>query len=337
MACEGSQIAVTVVVAAYNAENTIAASLRSALDDNDVALEVIVVDDASIDGTARVVESLAQSDTRLRLIRAGKNGGPGAARNIAIDQAKGEWIAILDADDRFHSDRLSTLLAVAREWQADMVADNLWLVDGSSGRPFDLMLRAENINSPKEVSAEEFVRNNQPINVKRKYGLLKPIIRRDLLDRHAIRYEEGAPYGEDILFYVECLARGAKFVLVPEAYYFYELSRAQMTRTGSVSKAEAFITYCDRLSKRDDIQAVPGLARALGDWTEQLRANLAYLRFRRAFTDGRPIEAFGVLASRPDLLSYFALHIRRAAVLRLRQFFGGLGARRAAARAADPA
>ena len=324
MSDTASQIDVTVIVAAYNAEDLISETLQSALAQDDVEVEVLVVDDGSTDRTADFVEDLARSEPRLRLIRAEKNGGVGAARNLALDQAKGDWIAVLDADDKFQSDRLTSLLAVARNWGADMVADNIWLVDSSSGRPFDMMLHKKHIPAPQVISAEAFVQNNQPINIKRKYGLLKPIIRRDFIDRYAIRYDSETPYGEDFLFYVECLIRGAKFVLVPEAYYFYELSRTQMTRTRSIGQAESFLEHCDTLLHRHDVRSAPALVRALNDRASQLRSDLVYLRFIKALKQGHLVEAFGVILSRPEKAMFIALHINRTAILRCRQWGAGI-------------
>lgn len=307
-------------------------AVKSALAQKDVSLEVLVVDDVSTDTTPAVVESFARSDPRVRLIRAEKRGGCGAARNIAIDQAKGDWVAILDADDWYREDRLSLLLNAARDWDADMVADNVWLVDDATRRPFDTMLSREHINAPRQISAEAFVQNSQPKNVKRKYGLLKPIIRRELLDRHAIRYNEETPYGEDFLLCIECLVRGAKFVLLPEAYYFYELSGKQMTRKTTVAQAESFLEHCDALLHREDIRSTPGLATALTERSAQLRADFVYMRFKAAIKSGRLFEAASIILSSPDRAAYIVRHINRSAMLRLRQWWAGK-----ANRAADQA
>lgn len=318
------QIDVTVIVAVYNAAHSIVTALKSALAQEGVNLEVLVVDDASTDATVEIVENLARREPRIRLIRSVERSGPGPARNLALAQAKGDWVAVLDADDKYQAGRLSALLAVARDQKADMVADNLWLVDSSSGRAFDLMLPEKHIKAPRIVSPVDFVRNNQPINVKRKYGLLKPIIRRELIDRHTIRYNEETPYGSDFLLYVDCLAEGAKFVLVPEAYYYYELSRSQMTRSISTGQAEAFLEHCDQLLHRDNVKRTPGLVEALRNRSQQLRSDLVYLRFVTALKKRRPFAAIGVLASRPDLAWYIARHVGRSAVLRARQWSASL-------------
>lgn len=100
------QPVVSVVIAAYNAEPYIAETCRSVLKQTYPALEIIVVDDGSTDGTARIVSDLAASDSRVRLIRQ-ENRGVAAARNRAIDVAIGEFVAPLDADDIWTTDKIA--------------------------------------------------------------------------------------------------------------------------------------------------------------------------------------------------------------------------------------
>ena len=95
---------VTVVVPAYNAAATIETTLRSALDQTYRAIEVLVVDDGSTDGTADVVRGI--DDARLRLIQQA-NGGVAEARNRAIAEARGTLLAPLDADDVWYPEKLA--------------------------------------------------------------------------------------------------------------------------------------------------------------------------------------------------------------------------------------
>src|SRR5699024_7113193 len=68
--------------------------------------ELIVVDDASTDGTCSVVQGYAEKDNRVRLIKFDQNRGPAAARNAAIEAAQGRFVAFLDSDDTWHEDKL---------------------------------------------------------------------------------------------------------------------------------------------------------------------------------------------------------------------------------------
>jgi glycosyltransferase involved in cell wall biosynthesis len=96
---------VSVVVPAFQAERFLGPALDSALAQDHPALEVIVVDDGSTDGTARIAASRP-----VRLLSQ-PNQGPAAARNAGIAAARGEYLAILDADDLWPHDRVSTQAA----------------------------------------------------------------------------------------------------------------------------------------------------------------------------------------------------------------------------------
>lgn len=96
---------VSVIVPAYNAQEFIVEALKSALRQSYSNIEVLVVDDGSQDGTAALVESIAEQDARVKLFR-GPNQGVAAARNLAINNACGAYIAPLDADDIWYPDKL---------------------------------------------------------------------------------------------------------------------------------------------------------------------------------------------------------------------------------------
>jgi hypothetical protein len=100
----------SVIVAAWNAAATIRAALASVLDQREVSLEAIVVDDGSTDGTAAIVAELASADPRIVPIALAVNGGVSAARNAALEVARGEWVAFLDADDRLLPGGLAAML-----------------------------------------------------------------------------------------------------------------------------------------------------------------------------------------------------------------------------------
>lgn len=98
---------VSVIMAAYNAAETIEAAIRSILLQTHDNFELIICDDASTDNTWCLMRSLADEDSRIKLIRQEKNRGSAVARNRCLLQAQGEYIAIMDADDLCSENRLA--------------------------------------------------------------------------------------------------------------------------------------------------------------------------------------------------------------------------------------
>jgi Glycosyl transferase family 2 len=98
---------VSVIVPCYNAERYVAQALDSALTQDAVPLEVLVADDGSSDGTAEV---LARYGERIRVFHQ-DHGGPSRARNACLRAARGEFVALLDADDRFRPGKLAKQVA----------------------------------------------------------------------------------------------------------------------------------------------------------------------------------------------------------------------------------
>jgi glycosyltransferase involved in cell wall biosynthesis len=111
-------------------------ALASALGQQGVDMEVIVVDDGSIDGTADRLAAL--DDRRLRVVRHEQSGGMAHARNAGIAVAQGEWIAFLDDDDLWSPHKLRTQLEAAHAVQADFVYSGAIAVD-ERGNVLDTM------------------------------------------------------------------------------------------------------------------------------------------------------------------------------------------------------
>lgn len=96
-------IKVSVIIPVYNSQEFIGGCLQHVLAQSLQEIEVVCVDDGSIDDSADIIAQAAQRDSRVKLIRQ-ENAGPGPARNVGIAAATGEFVTFLDADDRYSSD-----------------------------------------------------------------------------------------------------------------------------------------------------------------------------------------------------------------------------------------
>jgi teichuronic acid biosynthesis glycosyltransferase TuaG len=126
---------------AYNAERTIAASARSALNQTYTDWELIVVDDRSTDDTAAIIAGLAAADDRVRIQRQPQRGGAAAARNSGVAMARGEWVAFLDADDVWMPDKLARQLAFMARREARISYTASAFMD-SAGRRYSYIMPA---------------------------------------------------------------------------------------------------------------------------------------------------------------------------------------------------
>lgn len=224
---------ISVLIAAYNCAGFITRAINSALDQSVPVLEVLVVDDASTDDTAAVVAAMARQDARIRLLSLAQNGGPSRARNAGLDQARGDWVAILDADDAMLPDRLQHMLEIADHYCADIVVDNFrWYSPATATSP-------EHIGAPgiavagdiEVVPVETYVAHARPFRNEMDWGLLKPLLRRRFIDTQAIRYPEYSRHGEDLLFIIEMLLKGGRYVLSRQPGYLYTHRSSGMSRT----------------------------------------------------------------------------------------------------------
>jgi GT2 family glycosyltransferase len=123
----------TVLVPAYNAEQTIEQAIRSVLAQTTPSFEVIAVDDGSTDATPAVLERLAAEERRIKAIRQ-PNAGPSAARNAAIDRAAGAYLTFLDSDDLLMPRYLETVGAsFAADPGVGLVHVRAWVLDDAAG------------------------------------------------------------------------------------------------------------------------------------------------------------------------------------------------------------
>jgi glycosyltransferase involved in cell wall biosynthesis len=124
---------ISVIIPAYNAEAFIERTLNSVLAQTYQNLEVIVIDDGSGDRTPQIVEAIAERDRRVRLLQQ-FNAGVAAARNLGIEQAKGEFIAPIDADDIWYPQNIerqaqlmlssSSEIGLVYSWSVDIDEDD---------------------------------------------------------------------------------------------------------------------------------------------------------------------------------------------------------------------
>jgi len=231
-----SEVSVSIIIPTFNSEKYIAQAIESVLHQTFGNFEIIVVDDASQDSTLSIAQSF--NDQRIKILINKQNKGVSFSRNRGIKAAKGRWIGLLDSDDWYAPQRLEKLLSIAEESNADLIADNLFFIQDQEINCWSTLLKEnqqecsllEIIDSVRFVESDRLV----GINAKKKWslGYLKPLMRREFLQRNGIQYNEMVNVGEDFILYLNCLRHKASFYLVSEPYYYYRTRSVSLsTRT----------------------------------------------------------------------------------------------------------
>jgi succinoglycan biosynthesis protein ExoO len=317
---DGATPEVTVLIAAWNAEATLGRAVESALSQTGVTLEVLIVDDASTDGTRAVAAALVRTDPRVRLIALARNGGPAQARNAGIEAGRGQWLAVLDADDAFAPGRLARLIAFARQRQADVVADNMLRVDGK-GMPLReaRYLSADRFGTPQRWDLRLYSDGNLMTPRTQALGYLKPLIRRDVLDAQGLRYDAELRNGEDYMLIAELLARGAVAWFLPEPGYLYTVHRgsssARLDPEHGAALLDADRAFLSRLraERRIDGSALGALDRR----HRTLVAMISTETVMRLLRAGHVARASTALCRQPGLLPIVARQMAEAASKRV--------------------
>ena len=120
----------SVIVPAYNCEATVRESVESALQQTYAPLEVLIVNDASTDGTRSVLAQLAKEDARVTVTNLEKNRGVAEARNLLFEQASGDYVAFLDSDDIWYEEKLERQISLLQKKDVDLVYSSYAFIDG---------------------------------------------------------------------------------------------------------------------------------------------------------------------------------------------------------------
>lgn len=228
-------VTASIIIPAFNAAGFIERALQSAINQSDPNIEVIVIDDASTDETATVVQQFMCSDRRIRFEQNQVNSGVSQTRNRALDLAQGDWIMVLDSDDWIARDRVEALCSLAKEKNVDLVFDDLALMKGEESTPIGGLLSGTmSVSGP--LSGADYVANDRPEGLG--FGVLKPTIRRAFLNQNRIRYKNELTIGEDFLFVVECFAHGATAYIEPSQFYKYRIHEGSSSRRQSTDQSD---------------------------------------------------------------------------------------------------
>ncbi|MBB5721258.1 succinoglycan biosynthesis protein ExoU [Loktanella ponticola] len=248
--------AVSIVIAAYCAENTLMRAVRSASAQT-VPVRIVIVDDCSTDATYDIAMKLTRSSADIQAYRMDKNSGPGAARNLGFAKCTTPWIAILDSDDFMAPDRIEKLLTQAVAGELDLLADDIYRVTDTDLTATDQPLFGEGDGGLRNLSLEHFVAGNlrEATGERGQLGFVKPIMHRQFLIDNGLTYAPNMRLAEDYLLYAQALIAGGRFCLTDPCGYFAVFRADSLSSNHSTADLGAIVKADDQLLVHPDLSS----------------------------------------------------------------------------------
>lgn len=218
---------VSIITPAYNAELFIEQTINSVQKQTFSDWEMIVVDDGSTDNTAVMVKAIAEIDHRIKYFYQ-QNGRQGKARNLAIENAKGEFLAFLDADDLWESTKLEKQIQVIEQEKCDLVY--------TTGYVF-----SENTNNVvKKIQITGGAQNSKELIIKQLWGYSFPILSVLVKKEFVVKvggFSENPKVqnAEDYQLWIKLTDAGLKIYGMQEELFYYRVHPAQATQADSLA------------------------------------------------------------------------------------------------------
>ncbi len=270
----------SVVIPCYNCENTLEGTVSSIRASGLTDYEILLIDDGSADGTAKLCDELCGKYPEFRCIHQ-KNAGVSAARNRGMDEARGGYIWFVDADDTVDAGALSYAADIVVRQQPDMLLFGMSFDYYRRGRlyrrdklvpPAEGMLAAERI---KEDFGEFYSCNALTTACNK-------LIRRDILINSGTRFHEDMILMEDFLFVLELLPHCRTVYSLPDAIYRYRQAEDEKSAYYRLQKIADLAEYIQPIADGICRLQIP-CAEAITEkiYEMLLRQSMAYASLRQ--------------------------------------------------------
>ena len=218
---------VSIIVPVYNAQRTLRRCIDSVLNQTFSDFELLLVDDGSKDESGEICDSYALRDERVKVFHI-ENSGVSAARNVALDRARGEYLQFLDSDDWITADATQQFVRAARKYDCDMVISDFYRVVN------DRLSVKGDIEEAAVMSREEFAAHMMENPADFYYGVLwNKLFRRSIVEEHALRMNPEISWCEDFLFNMEYIRYADRFYALNVPLYYYVKTKGSLASQGS--------------------------------------------------------------------------------------------------------
>lgn len=212
---------ISIIIPVYNVSEYIKDTLMSILQQTKQDYEVLIIDDHGTDNSIEIARELVQNDSRFRFLETDVNSGPGIARNVGIESAKGDYIAFLDSDDLWENNFLEEMLNVieSTEENYDIVYCHMRYLNESDGKAYKNPTLINGCFTPSEK--KYFLRNFRTFV----YCFL---IRREFLIDNNLRFPS-LKNSEDTHFIIRCILLAENKACVDKDLYIYRIRIGSLT------------------------------------------------------------------------------------------------------------
>ena len=195
---------ISIVIPIYNVAPYLKKCLDSVCYQTLKEIEIICVNDSSIDNSLAIVKEYAKNDDRIKIIDFKKNQGVSIARNKGIDIAQGEYIGFMDADDYVDLDFYEKLYNIAKSENSDIAKAMRFEIDILGQK------KLQELNSQISLNKFNFT-----------YQWTTAIYKNELIQSNKIRFPLNLQHTEDIVFLTHCLIKANKVALINDTNYYY--------------------------------------------------------------------------------------------------------------------
>lgn len=225
-------VKVSVIVPVYNAEKYLAECLDCLINQTLSDIEIICINDGSSDKSIDILESYAKKDNRIKVINK-DNQGAGAARNVGLDNAVGEYIYFLDADDFIELDTLEKTYNSSDEKDLDVLIFQLINYDGEKDEYYNsnyyemaklAEFVGEDVFNYKDIGDLIFNVAVSPVN---------KLYKRALIDKFNVRFPEGMIF-EDNIFFWNVFLNAKRILFVKKHYYIRRVHSSSVMGSASI-------------------------------------------------------------------------------------------------------
>ncbi|MDO5022492.1 MAG: glycosyltransferase family 2 protein [Eubacteriales bacterium] len=214
---------VSVVVPVYNAEKHLKNSFGSILGQDYQNMEIIAVNDGSRDKSLDILKEIAKSDSRVKVVDK-LNGGPGDARNVALEHVTGDFVVFADSDDTLPEGVISLMLSKIGEHDVLIGNFNMKAKEACSERGL--------IKEEKSLNAGEFYEAYVKYPGSFYYSALwNKLYRSDIIFNNKLRFNAGITWGEDFIFNVHYYKHIKSAKILPVPVYNHILNLVGQTWT----------------------------------------------------------------------------------------------------------